>query len=351
MTWSDTGLEPRQYDTAVVIGRFQPFHKAHEQLIEFALTRAKNVIVLVGSASSPRTSKNPFTFQERKFMIKGSFGRQRVRVQPLNDELYSDQRWIASVQSSVSGLLSPDDQKIVLIGHIKDDSSYYLSMFPKWELETIPSFNDGFDGTAIRTWLYHGKPLEDVPGLVGSLSPHVLNFLEDFRTTPEGKAMAEEYKYLHHYRERFAGFPYDPVFVTTDAVVLVKGHVLLVKRKAHPGKGLWALPGGFLGKQETVEDSMLRELYEETEIKVPRALMKASLRSTHVFDAPNRSLRGRVITHAGLFLPDVRKLPYIRGADDAEKARWCPITELYQMDGQLFEDHSDICKFMINRAN
>ena len=58
------------YDALVFIGRFQPFHKGHESVVKEALKQAKEVIVVVGSSFEARTLRNPFTFEERKSMIK-----------------------------------------------------------------------------------------------------------------------------------------------------------------------------------------------------------------------------------------------------------------------------------------
>ena len=58
-----------KYDLLVYIGRFQPFHLGHESVVRQALTLAHKVLIIIGSADSPRTIKNPFTFTERLNMI------------------------------------------------------------------------------------------------------------------------------------------------------------------------------------------------------------------------------------------------------------------------------------------
>lgn len=57
------------YDLCVFIGRFQPFHRAHQGVVEAGLRQAGRVLVLVGSANEPRTLRNPFTAEERMAMI------------------------------------------------------------------------------------------------------------------------------------------------------------------------------------------------------------------------------------------------------------------------------------------
>ena len=70
--------------------------------------------------------------------------------------------------------------------------------------------------------------------------------------------------------------------MTVDAVVVQSGHILLVKRGDMPGKGLWALPGGFLNQEETMLDGAIRELKEETKIKVPVPVLKGSIKESTI---------------------------------------------------------------------
>jgi bifunctional NMN adenylyltransferase/nudix hydrolase len=123
-------------------------------------------------------------------------------------------------------------------------------------------------------------------------------------------------------------------FVTADAVVVQSGHILLVERGRAPGKGLLALPGGFVNPEERIRDAAIRELREETSIsdgkgQIPPAMLASFIEDarTRVFDAPNRSLRGRIITHAFLFrLPERRKLFGVKG----RRCRPCPLVPLWR---------------------
>ncbi|MBN6741873.1 NUDIX domain-containing protein, partial [Acidithiobacillus sp. MC6.1] len=151
--------------------------------------------------------------------------------------------------------------------------------------------------------------------------------------------LVDEYAFLKNYHQQFASYPYPPVFVTVDAVVIHSGHILLVERKAEPGKGLLALPGGFLDQRERIEDGMLRELKEETNIKVPVPVLRGSIRASRVFDTPERSQRGRTITHAFHIEFPSGELPRIKGGDDAVKAIWLPLSAFYALDGAMYEDH------------
>lgn len=63
--------------------------------------------------------------------------------------------------------------------------------------------------------------------------------------------------------------PYPPILVTVDTVLVLNECVLMVERKGYPGKGLMAVPGGFVEKNERLLDSCLRELREETCLNIP----------------------------------------------------------------------------------
>ena len=94
--------------------------------------------------------------------------------------------------------------------------------------------------------------------------------------------------------------------------------VLLIHRRAHPGRGRLALPGGFLRPDETVEACALRELREETGL-TPGALLPLG-----VYSAADRDPRGRVISNA--FLSAVPERPFELHADsDADDADWYEI--------------------------
>jgi bifunctional NMN adenylyltransferase/nudix hydrolase len=119
-----------------------------------------------------------------------------------------------------------------------------------------------------------------------------------------------------------------------------------------PGAGQWALPGGFLKPDETLLDSCLRELIEETRIKLPLGILKSCVKAgPRVFDSPYRSVRGRTITNA--FLIDVSgpggtELVKVRGGDDAARAQWRKWAEIDPRD--CFEDHYPIVDAMLGAA-
>lgn len=329
----------REFDVLVALGRFQPFHLGHKSIIDAALERADRVVVIVGSAHCARSVRNPFTAEERANMIYNTFpGESRLVVTQVSDQKYNDNAWVLSVQHAVrpyEDAAASKRARVGLIGHDKDATSYYLRMFPHWEFVSMPMVED-FHGTDIRNALFVDQDLQ-----TEKLPASVAQFLTEFKVTPTYETLCEEFRIIKSYRDSWSSAPYAPTFVTVDAVVIQGGHILLVERGASPGKGLWALPGGFLDQRERLVDAAMRELREETRLKVPEPVLRGSIRKSAVFDHPDRSERGRTITHAFLVqLDGAERLPAVKGGDDARRARWVPLSELNPRE--LFEDHGAI---------
>jgi bifunctional NMN adenylyltransferase/nudix hydrolase len=335
------------FDVAVLIGRFQPFHQGHLHLAGTALERADRLLILLGSHRCAPDTRNPWSSEEREEMIRAALPdslQERIDFLPLRDHLYSDNLWLAEVQQKVTSATEEGD-RVLLVGHRKDRSSYYLELFPQWEREDLPMRGD-IHSTAIREAFFSGEP-EEIWG--ADLPPAVQAQLAAYRKTGRYRWLAEEAAYIRNYRQIWSVAPYPPTFVTTDAVVIQSGHVLVVRRRVRPGQGLIALPGGYLHQEECVVDGMLRELREETGLKVPRPVLEGSIAASHVFDAPCRSARGRVITHAYLIQLKAGTLPAVRGGDDAEKAFWMPLADMYAHEDNFFEDHVQIIQHFISR--
>jgi bifunctional NMN adenylyltransferase/nudix hydrolase len=337
-------------DFAVYIGRFQPFHNGHNYVLHQALRQGNDVIVVLGSSYGPRTIKNPFNEVEREDMIRACLSEEdnlRTHFVAVEDSAYNDHAWATDVVNAVDGVAK--GKKVVLVGHEKDASTFYLRMFPQWRYVDVGAMktDDGVvvNATEIREQLFRfadGRGLETVPA-------PVVDFLREFRTTAAQRQLCREQAFIDTYRASWAAAPYPPTFFCVDAVVVQQGHILLIQRRAEPGKGLWALPGGFLNQNERIADATLRELVEETRLKVPARVLTGCIEAVRVFDAPDRSLRGRMLTHATLFHlpPHGDKLPEVKGDDDALDAKWWPLTDVKR--SMLFDDHMDIIKNMTAR--
>jgi len=327
----------KKFDTAVVIGRFQIPHSGHRKVFDEAAKLADRIVVIIGSVGQPSTPKNPFSFEERKSMLRSLLPDIPCDILPVRDQTYNIQNWIVDVNNKVN---STDPKgwtdyppKRILVGHHKDESSFYLDMFPRWKFHEVESEME-IHATDIRQALFEGKSFDDFE----FLNSHVKFYLQGWTLSDDFRRLQEEYQWLKEYKEKWGSGP----FVTADAVVIQSGHILLVQRGDRPAIGQWALPGGFVNPKETVRQAALRELKEETRIKVQPIILDRNIKRSKVFDAPNRSQRGRIFTHAFLIELDATTLPRIQANDDAKDARWFPLNEVFSMGEVMFEDHLDI---------
>jgi bifunctional NMN adenylyltransferase/nudix hydrolase len=337
------------YDTLVLIGRFQPVHSAHAEIIRRAMEQAKQLIIIVGSAKQPRTYKNPWTSAERRMMLQNVCDTLpqtncAIRIEENIDTIYNDQAWAARVQTIVRKHTQLGD-KVGIIGHKKDDAtSSYLDMFPQWGFQQVELIQP-LHATNIRDLYF--KKNANLNFLRGVVPQPVMRLLEGWVNTPDYMQVIAEREFVEKYKQQYASLPYPPIFSTADAAVIQSGHVLMIKRRAEPGRGLWALPGGYVNAltDKSVKAAALRELREETGLKVPLPVLDGSIKGEEVFDAIDRSPRGRIITHCfKIVLPD-GALPKVKGDDDAEKAKWVPIGEVDS--SKCFEDHYEMIQWAV----
>ena len=113
--------------------------------------------------------------------------------------------------------------------------------------------------------------------------------------------------------------------------------ILLIKRKIEPFKDAWALPGGFVKNNETLEDAVLRETDEETGLKE-----KPYLEQLYTFSDINRDPRGRVVSVAYYGLVNTGKL---NASSDALEAKWFSINNI----PNLAFDHDKIIDMGVTR--
>lgn len=134
-------------------------------------------------------------------------------------------------------------------------------------------------------------------------------------------------------------YKYPRLAMTVDAIIVAENFsqdmILLIQRKFGPFEGVWALPGGFVGMEETLIQACHRELFEETGIK------GVKLNQFYTFDAVDRDPRHRTIST--VFYGRIQTPLDVTGGDDAKKADWFPIISLPAM---AFDHAQIIGKFI-----
>ena len=135
-------------------------------------------------------------------------------------------------------------------------------------------------------------------------------------------------------------YKYPRPALTVDAAVFHKGEtkteVLLIQRKNPPFQGGWALPGGFVDMDETLETAVHRELFEETGLK------NIVLRQMHAFSTPGRDPRGHTISV--VFWGMLEDEQTAKAGDDAQYADWFDLDNL----PKLAFDHKDVVEMAIS---
>lgn len=336
-----------------------------------------------------------------------------VRVVASRDFPYNDTLWQRNVQRLVkqtiadSKLFLPHEKPVIrLTGSDRDDSCWYLQSFPQWVDERASIMVEPYrqngtlnvSATDVRTWLFRqpddiipmptvtemltdfsaalaigkkkvlgfvermlmtflAEPDPDLTHVPDTLPETTLRFLERFKHTTQYEMLVATFKFVRDYKRRARIYPYPPIYQTVDVVVVQSGHVLTVVRGHEPGKGLWALPGGFVNQNERLRDAAIREAIEETGIrlaegknwrKITEDILRGSIRKMHVLDMPGRSERGRTISHLFYIrLDDTKPLPIVKGSEqgnndpecDVTKVFWLPIDEALERSDMWFEDH------------
>jgi len=135
-------------------------------------------------------------------------------------------------------------------------------------------------------------------------------------------------------------YKYPRPAVTADCIVITKGaepKVLLIERGDDPFKGCWAFPGGFMNMDETTEQCAIRELEDETGLKI------GEVHQIGAYSKVDRDPRGRTITVAYLAVVDAPIA--VIGQDDAAKTQWFPLSAL----PELAFDHDEIMRDAIKK--
>ena len=145
------------------------------------------------------------------------------------------------------------------------------------------------------------------------------------------------------YLAKYNANDYERPSVTVDIVILtVIGQdlkVLLIKRKMPPYRGSWAVPGGFVGIKESLDEAARRELYEETGVE------DVYLEQLYTFGNPDRDPRTRVITVAYYALVEAGKVKTLQAGSDADKVVWWSMDNL----PELAFDHRQILDYTLER--
>lgn len=321
---------------ALCAGRFLLPTAAHLALVRAALERAPRCVVALRRAHQAPTPANPFSWAERERMLLAGLRddeRERVQVRPVREQ-YDGQRLVRD-------LAALTQEAHAVAWTVGGEPPVHEDDLPAgWRVERVAGTDPDVAACAWLEQLYAADaPMRGLAALEANLPREAAAFLREWIATGTFSTVRDDWRQIQEERRIWSAVPYPVVLVTVDALVHAGGHVLLVRRGRSPGKGLWAIPGGFLETREGVQEAAVRELVEETGIPLTLRQARDRLRGVKVFDHPERSQRGRVITHTCFFDLGDAPPPRVQGGDDAAEAHWIPLARLPSMEAQLHDDH------------
>lgn len=307
-------------DYALYIGRFQPFHHGHLASLKHAFTLAKKVIIILGSYKLASSLTDPWTVLERKKMILSALiapERRRVQFIFIRDRLYNEDLWkenlIREVEFKTKSLTTRSPLKIVIVGHMKDNTSYYLKIFPQWPLIETGNFYN-LNSTQFRTRYFSNQHLSynDIPKPIAT-------FLKDFRKTKTFKLLQNENEFLK--------LNTSPLTKKIFYACLVWGHyILLEKRSNFPGKNLYSLPNYQLFEKN---NALKQYVTDQKNFYLEK------------YDGNNKSGKD-VICY---YIPPSFKLFDVELKN--QKYTFVLLDDLFLMENQMFSDHYQIIKTIL----
>lgn len=289
-------MNPSSYnpkDIGVIIGRFQvpELHQAHRALIEFVAGKHRKVVVALGVAPTLCTLNNPLDFVSRQRMINAEYPSVSVIAVP---DRKSDAFWSADLDSRLREAYPVGD--IILYGGRDSFIEHYTGVFTCQNLDLVLPVS--VSGTEVRE-----------------------SVCNEVRLTPDWRAGV-----IYATNNRFP-----TAYPTIDVAILnrTNNSLLLVRKLGEDG---YRFPGGFVQPSEdTLEQTVRREVYEETGVEIGNIRYVGSAR---IDDWRYRREIDKIMTVLfSAFYVSGR----LQAGDDVHEARWFPLKALSAMD--FVEEH------------
>lgn len=362
----------KKYLQTMVIMRGQVLTNGHCNLILNAIKEGEETLIILGTHNSPRTIKNPFTCEEREKMI-----RRWLRTMTMDDtvkfayleDFQDDEDWILELGKIVFKN-TPDnyvrEEDRALFTSSKDNDGELRNSWAKGLVKVVnvlpitSNTSKTINATDARNYLFSQLPdyKSKCKALQKLHNDGIINItvssslLEWFIDNDYGKDLYDEYQECINYEERYGK---GSAHLTSDALVVVrKEHktefgtlhypeYMLIKRGGKVGKNLLAISGGFVDNDETFEDAAIRELEEETGLK----LSKDKITHRIVADSPNRDPRARIVSIVHVFDVTEHELKNVKAGDDASEIVFKTFENIKK--SELFSDHYDTIKMYHNQ--
>lgn len=178
------------YDFCICMGRFQPFHCGHLELVKAALNYGRQALILLGSHCAAPSLKNPWSSQERKQIINGCLEaewRTRVYYIPIPDRA-TDAQWLTEIYLRILNV-TEKQASIAIVGYNEEGSPYFLTRFPEWHYIEKKRF-EGINATDIRAAYFSQAPETEY---CGKLPVGTQNYLRAFKSQPLYQQLCKEF--------------------------------------------------------------------------------------------------------------------------------------------------------------
>lgn len=328
----------------VFLGRFQPLHNGHIAAIRESLKDCEKTMVLIGSVNKLINFKNPLSTEQRKSTLTEVFQSEidsgALLLGTIND-FPSHEPWVTDILGRVQNITDDCSPTEVNLYTSEKDDEFYRSMF-LYPLITLDS--QGVNATDFREHLYTGgapkRLYSDVPQATIDLlntfigTEEFRNCKQEFLSCTQGKARAT---LAHQFNN-----PIEPV---AHAVVIHKDNVLLVQRKSVRGNTQWAIPGGFVEKDESTQDAALRELFEETGVSL-EGRNAAQLAYCVEENLDDLSVRTLGINYLFVVAPE-EVIDVFIDEKEVMGYRWVPLKDILEEREILFYNHNVVVQRLI----
>lgn len=355
----------RDYDAVVVIQRSNPPTNAHVRNVRAAASVGQFAISVKGSSYHPRTVKNPLSDEEveatwTEIVKDDADVRDKLRFVRVRD-YYDNEKWKRNVEKQVYEVLtkegiSQDLARVAILGHSKDETSFYLAMFPDWDQIEVSNYQ-GLNATDVRTLFYDAENLATHWPMIATMVPAAtVGMLKSLAIRPAYEHLVAEYRYIQKIlgdEQKFRELKNNPNWELntncSDVVIECSDHVLMGYRGGVYGYDQLAFPGGIKGR-ETFLNAGLRELFEESTFAFTKAYLMQYLVNSHMFDHEGRSQAGVRCSMGFHFNLGNLPLQEVWGKDDMKHRRmiWVPKKEWKDYAPLMFEDHDCVGDYFMH---
>lgn len=342
---------------------FQWFTQKHIEAVDKAASSADLIMFLVADADAHRSIVSPFTFEERSDLIKAAFPQLwnsgRISIVDVPSQLYTTQPYgydFEAIDEELDVILnSPSqEQQDILVTVQGREMVIATTIKPEWLYinDEIKDLNEQI--AALDSYFSSNESME--------LDSDHFSLLNAFKKTDDFVELQHEYEDKHFILKNFGTGP----FHTADAICTIDDQVLLITRKKAPYRHTLATPGGLLDPGEDAVTAAIRELLEETEMRVPnyvltgepasedaawvlvtedflKSKLKKDVRqftnTLHTVRDPRGDYRANALWFDLSGLPIT---PRVLGKDDAEKANWASKDDL-TTSAMAFDHFAILC--------